>query len=510
MIKQLTRITLLLSFFLLNACGNSAPSSAPANFRVVAGENSVTVSWDQQPGVNYYVFAGPGTAITRDNVASTPGSSIQPNATSPFVVTGLTNGQVYSFFMNAANGGSEGGPVTPTLTATPQQAGAAWSPEINNAGVATLPSNIGDGSFTTTSLAYINNIYVAVGCKGTLGGTATTSTNQSNASCTGSSIYTSPGGIGATFAAIPTSTAYAGALQLNDVIAVNQTVGTFSVQTLVAVGNNGTIVSSNDAITWTTETALPALPTNTNLTSVTSNTSTFVAVGNGGAVVTSNDGITWTTQTTTGLPTTVNLNSVTYSSGTGLFYAVGDGGVIYITADGVTWAQTASSAILLAQTPTSQANITANLHDILYSSLLGTYVAVGDKGTLLYSTDGATWYLQSNPSLSSGIDLYSVSGISQFVVTGINNAAVAVTTISTANGSVTTPGAAAGSVAILYGAPATPAAATGPQPYVWVPATISSATGATSTTTTGPLYAVITAYNRLLAAGVSGSLIVSN
>lgn len=457
MIKQLTRITLLLSFFLLNACGNSAPSSAPANFQVTPGENSVTITWDQKPGINYYVFAAPGATATRDSVANTPGSSIQPNANSPFVVSGLTNGQIYSFFMNAANGGSEGGPVTATKTATPLQAGQTWTAAVSNTGSAYTNGPFGgDTLFTTTSLAFLNNIYVAVGCEGTL-----------NSTCTGSSIFTSPGGVGVDFARIPTNTTtYTGNKQLNDVIAVNQTITTTAtvvVPVYVAVGNGGTIVSSNDAVTWTTQTSAPAITANLN--SVTSNGTTFVAVGANGTVVTSADGVTWTTQTPVGLGT-ANLNSIIYVGS--IFYAVGDAGTIFVSVDAVNWSQVAAANFFDAGTSAVKA-ITANLHDISYG--LGAFVAVGDSGTILYSTDGANWYYQD--SVLTSANLYSANFISQFVITGAGGT-------------------------ILYGAPAsTPS---GPQPYTWTTATSS---------TTNDLYAVITAYDRFLAAGAPKTLVTA-
>ena len=96
---------------------------------------------------------------------------------------------------------------------------------------------------------------------------------------------------------------------------------------LVAVGNNGTIVTSLDGNTWTSQT----LGTS-NLRGVTYGNGLFVAVGEGGAILTSPDGTTWTTRTS---GTLTLLWSVTY--GNGLFVAVGSSGTILTSPDGTTW-----------------------------------------------------------------------------------------------------------------------------------------------------------------------------
>ncbi|MHA2254423.1 MAG: WD40/YVTN/BNR-like repeat-containing protein, partial [Candidatus Kariarchaeaceae archaeon] len=61
----------------------------------------------------------------------------------------------------------------------------------------------------------------------------------------------------------------------------------------VAVGDNGTIVTSPNAITWTVQSS----PTLTTLWDIVWNGSQFVAVGAYGTIITSANGISWTQQT---------------------------------------------------------------------------------------------------------------------------------------------------------------------------------------------------------------------
>jgi hypothetical protein len=164
----------------------------------------------------------------------------------------------------------------------------------------------------------------------------------------------------------------------------------------VAVGDNATIMTSDDGVTWDTE-AFPLTNgvsiSNTVFFGVGGNTNLLIAVGNGGAtmlstnqlvsVVTTNaDGsLSTNTVSTIGVvwnpvpPATTNdLQSVACFSNQ--FYVCGGNGTILRSANGMNWtAQT---------TPT-----TAYLSGL--AVFPGGLVAVGDQGTILSSPDGATW-----------------------------------------------------------------------------------------------------------------------
>ena len=79
-----------------------APGDAPGNFQVESGEGRVTVRWDQQPGLTYWIFLQAGASVT----AAAPGVPLIFDAQSPRVVAGLANNTQYAFVMNATISGA--------------------------------------------------------------------------------------------------------------------------------------------------------------------------------------------------------------------------------------------------------------------------------------------------------------------------------------------------------------------------------------------------------------------
>jgi hypothetical protein len=140
----------------------------------------------------------------------------------------------------------------------------------------------------------------------------------------------------------------------------------------VAVGADGTIMTSRDGSAWT----LQISGTTKSFSRVTFGNGVFVAVGTD-AILTSPDGAVWT-QTFSDY-----LNSVTF--GNGFFVAVGYDGAILTSPDGFEW--------------TSQASGTTDiLEDVIYGN--GIFVAVGgwydmfglySRGIILTSEDGLSW-----------------------------------------------------------------------------------------------------------------------
>src|SRR5882762_3452954 len=100
-----------------------APGDAPSNLQVEPGEGRVTVRWDQQPGLTYWIFFQAGATVT----AAAPGVPLIFDAQSPRVVFPLTNDTQYAFVMNATNRDSKAGPSTPVMTQTPRLAGKTWN-----------------------------------------------------------------------------------------------------------------------------------------------------------------------------------------------------------------------------------------------------------------------------------------------------------------------------------------------------------------------------------------------
>src|SRR5207245_2326434 len=105
-----------------------------------------------------------------------------------------------------------------------------------------------------------------------------------------------------------------------------------TVKRYVAVGEFGTIVTSDDGINWVRRTS----PTNWSLKAVVYGLSRFVAVGAGRTILSSSDGITWALEP--GGVYGPDLNDVAY--GNGRFVAVMDrwsGYSTLISSDGHQW-----------------------------------------------------------------------------------------------------------------------------------------------------------------------------
>lgn len=105
-------------------------------------------------------------------------------------------------------------------------------------------------------------------------------------------------------------------------------------QQLVAVGDEGTILTSTDGYDWFEESSR----VDEDLTSIATGRSLFVAVGKAGTILTSRDAITWTRRDSR---TDVDLEDVIYTGEN--FVAVGgdqDSGAVALKSwDGVTWTE---------------------------------------------------------------------------------------------------------------------------------------------------------------------------
>lgn len=347
---------------LLLSCGGNedkAPQGVPTGFAVEAGDTSVVVTWDQKPGLTYWVFSAAAPSITRDNYRDFPSARITQPATSPQLITGLTNGTTYSFLINATENGSSAGPSTVSIASVPRLAGGNWT-----LGPA-LPADINAISLATGG-------YVAVGAGGLLytreskigaawvAGTSGVTSSLNSAAALGQTIVVGDGGVILTSTDAKTWTARTSGttVRLNGVVAG---LGTF-----LAVGDNGTILRSIDAVTWNPVTS----GTTANLYSVAIVNNTLVVVGAGGTLLSSSDlGLTWTARTT---GVTADLRSAAYSN---RYVVVGDAGTVITSTDLAAWA---------AQTPPTP----RTLRRVVYSTRL---VAAGDGGTVLVSDDGSTW-----------------------------------------------------------------------------------------------------------------------
>jgi len=206
-------------------------------------------------------------------------------------------------------------------------------------------------------------------------------------------------------------------------------------ETYVAVGPNGTIVSSTDGYIWLSQS--PGTGANAALSAATYGNGLFVAVGPDGSILTSPDGKSWTDRS---LNPFHHLNTVAY--GNHGFAALGqqtlESNVNIVTSeDGVSWiAGTIASTkpftgvtfadglfVVVGSDPWGNGNIatspdganwstrdTAGLNSVAHGN--GRFVAVGGTNVLI-STNGSDWIPQTVPGARNAI----TSGNGFFVAT---------------------------------------------------------------------------------------------
>ena len=362
----------IVAVLFIAACGGKGSSAdPPTDFKAVARDGQVVLSWTMTPGVDYWLFYGAASSITPDTVTTTPGGKILINVVSPLVLSGLANGTTYAFAINGRINSGPGGAGSPSVSATPRLAGAIWN------------DLTAFGSTDMRGIAF-GAVLVAAGAGGTMfssaDGTTWTPINFTVATDLNAAYY-----FGGIYLA-----AGAGGVVLSSADAVTwvaQTTGTsntlFSLATnssnlTAAVGAAGTIITSANGTSWTSV----ASGTTSNLYGVTFGGGRWVAVGAAGTLLTSTDGATWQAVASN---TSADLRSVAFrtsssTAGAVIYAAVGANGTLVTSPDGLTW--------------TVQAPITlSTLNGIVFGT---QFVAVGAGGTILTSTDGIAWAPQAS------------------------------------------------------------------------------------------------------------------
>ena len=155
-------------------------------------------------------------------------------------------------------------------------------------------------------------------------------------------------------------------------------------------------------------------PQGSTLNAVTYGGGKFVAVGANGTIITSPDGYNWTNQTFGVFP---NLQGVAYADGE--YAAVGDGGLILVSSNAMSWTQIAS--------------LTNNtLHGIAGNSSWLTagmpqFLAVGDAGTMIKCLNKTNWSVVASVTSNS---LYGVQSISPalYIIAGALGSVIKVST----------------------------------------------------------------------------------
>jgi hypothetical protein len=196
---------------------------------------------------------------------------------------------------------------------------------------------------------------------------------------------------------------------------------------LLATGTNGTVVTSSDAVTWTTQTTGVTESLNDAVFDAANNA---IVVGNAGRIITSPSPYTVWTSRTSG--TTQNLVGVVYASGDALIVAAG--GRVVLTSPDVTTAFT-----------TRYNNTSGNILGIATNG--SSYVVHRIGNNMLYSPSGATSYAQYTPHSSlkavvKGGGTYVLVGAGVFSGAALNSLVprVAFSTAAVPTGSLVTYG----------------------------------------------------------------------
>lgn len=141
----------------------------------------------------------------------------------------------------------------------------------------------------------------------------------------------------------------------------------------IAVGDNGTIMTSFDAVSWTRQSA----PTSFDLYGIARANGTIIAVGEAGTILKSGDGIFWESE---GWTSEVTFFDVAF--GDESFVAVGSmGTVVEIPMD--------------APMRAAESGVFSWLYNIVWADR--RFVVVGSTGSILTSPDTFNWYLQGSP-----------------------------------------------------------------------------------------------------------------
>jgi sugar lactone lactonase YvrE len=193
---------------------------------------------------------------------------------------------------------------------------------------------------------------------------------------------------------------------------------------LVAVGDNGTILTSTDGRTWTRRNS----GTTDWLVGVTFGAGQFVVVGDRGRILHSRDGTSWAGARASG--TTQRLNNVLYA--TNKFVAVGEAGTIVTSDDAEVWTPRESGVTGwlrgLAYNPAPVARTFTNYFAFPSTpTFLGgspaAFSVSGERGAVVTSHDGITWVASYGPPHDVEA-LVSVPTESNFVGIGQNGTAV--------------------------------------------------------------------------------------
>lgn len=384
-------LTMVAAATLVGCGGQGSSASAPTGLTVTGEDTQITLSWDVVSGVKYNVYCAPGSSVDNTGpsnwyatlggfaITGANGGTVLP----PFTVDRVQNGLLYACTVDGRYGDGAAGPVASSQTATPRLAGASWQ-SASSVGLGTSLRAVAAGRLS----GFTSDKFFAVGTSGQL--------QYSDDYASG--VWTSvslPAELVTAVGDLNTAIVYQGRLYI--------------------AGSAGVVAYTSDLQGWVKTGSLGGA-----IHKIASNNNQYpasgtllVAVGASGLIRYSTDGANWVTPTNLA-STTPHLKGVAYSEA-GYWVAVGDasGGMATVwvgSSNGTSWspatgiasqtANLASVAALKVQTPDT-------------SNYVYQLVAVGDSGTVGYSSDGQAWSWQT---LSGAPQLSQVGASNQLLV----------------------------------------------------------------------------------------------
>lgn len=356
----------------LAACGNDGdPAPPPGNVTAAPGDGRIVLSWDTEPGIEYWIFGAADPGVTVDNWIGLPASFSVIRGNSPQPVCALENGTAVWATVNARTGTSGGGPGSPAVGATPRLAGETWT----SATLGTPVNGLGFGLIDTcrTVNAVTDTERPATGHFIAVGDAASIHTSLDGVNWTRQAVEP---GFTADLHAVDVYTRRPGHLRDLE-------------QTWLAVGTETATLRSYNGVDWVA--SAPPIPGSRTLRSLTHRFDTFVGVGDGGRIAVTSNTTEWFERES---PTTENLRFVMHDNGS--YLAVGDNGTLLMSGDASGWARI-------------DIGTTAHLRGAAYGNAntnpgndgredIDTWVVVGDGGTVARSrNNGRSWELQALP-----------------------------------------------------------------------------------------------------------------
>jgi len=390
---------------LLSGCfgaSPSAPNTAPAGFTATAGDGVIQLTWNStgDASTKYYLYYKAGATVAVRELDATPVIGI----TSPALIRAV-NGTQYAFVINATQNGSAAGPSSPVVTATPRAVGDAsstWT-ALPALGTGALNSVAFNGTYLCT-VGDAGAIYRAAYNYEIAGGAPTWAAPTTLPSPAVTSNLVSVISDGARFLALgsdgtvlyssdTSGLSWSKAAPTYPISLAGVTLHSLAYGggVYVAVGSGGNVFYTSSLATATPVWTLASPATANELFQVRYLNGGFFAVGANGAIVSSADAVTWHLQTS---PTANTLRAVAFGGVPGAAYyflAVGDNGTIVSLSDN-------SVANLSAQANTWTLQVgnaslaLGNLYDVIHGPTT-QFIAAGINGLEVYSptgTDG-TW-----------------------------------------------------------------------------------------------------------------------